>query len=327
MLETISAPAPAGQRRATVFSCTVVIVSWNTRELLAQCLHSLGGTHVSNGYAGASYRIVVVDNASTDGSAEMVRVDFPSVQLVANVENVGFARANNQAIRLTNSDYVLLLNPDTIVQAHAIQTLVDFLEATPRVGAAGADLRNTDGSQQESCFPEPSLSRELWRLLHLDSIQRYAEYSTREWTPPQAYPVDVVQGTCLLLRRAALEEICLLDEDYFIYSEEVDLCTRLRRAGWSVYWVPAARIVHLGGQSTRQQASRMFLKLYEGKVKFFRKHRGSQAATMYKFVVLLASLCRLLISPLILFEQADRRTCHSALVWKYLRLIGSLARM
>jgi GT2 family glycosyltransferase len=309
--------APRGQA-----SCSIVIVSWNTRELLAQCLESLRNTHDPETHA---YEVVVVDNDSKDGSPELIRARFPWVHLIANSENVGFARANNQAIRMTTADYVLLLNPDTIVQPNAVRALMEFMEHNPGAGAAGANLRNPDGTQQDSCFPEPSLRREIWRLLHLDAIYPYSQYVTRKWQPPRVYPVDVVQGTCALFRRAALDEVGTLDEDYFIYSEEVDLCTRLRKAGWTIHWVPAARIIHFGGQSTRQCAEEMFLRLYHSKITYFRKHGGPRAATAYKLILLAASLWRLCLAPVALLVRRQRRAEHLRLTANYWKLVRDMA--
>ena len=313
---------------------SIIIVNWNTRDLLAQCLESVISSQVSVARHKAAdlttddwlltTEIFVVDNASTDGSAQMVPERFPQVHLIENRDNVGFARANNQVIRETTGRYVLLLNPDTEVQPGALETLLRFMDGSPEAGAAGARLLDSDGTLQPSCHPAPTLSREFWRLFHLDALWPYACYHMAGWDPNTAREVDVVQGACLILRREVLDQVGLLDEDYFIYSEEVDLCHRLRQHGWKVCWVPQAVVVHYGGQSTCQMAAAMFLRLYRGKVLYFRKRHGWLAAQVYKLILLAAALTRLLLSPLAWMERPPQRQRHLALAGNYRRLVMAL---
>jgi GT2 family glycosyltransferase len=295
---------------------SIVIVSWNTRDLLRRCLASVAAE--ADGFRPDGVETVVVDNGSTDGSAAMVRTDFPGTRLLTNLENVGFARANNQGIRVARGAYLLLLNPHTEIFPGALRALVDFLESEPRAGAAGACLVNPDGSLQPSAYPAPALSRELWRLLHLDALLARSKYPLTAWAASPPRPVEVVQGAALLLRRAALDDIGLLDEDYFMYTEEVDVCFRLARAGWLIYWVPQARVLHHGGQSTRQVAAEMFLRLYESKVVFFRKHYGRRTTFLYKVLLLLVSL------PRIALGWMQPGTQGRALSANYLRLVKAL---
>jgi len=301
---------------------SIIIVNWNTRDLLAQCLQSVYA-HPPEG----EFEVWVVDNASTDGSAEMVRERFPQARLIRNAENVGFARANNQAIRQSSGRYVLLLNPDTEVKPGALETLVQFMDAHPEAGAAGARLLNPDGTLQSSCHPFPTLGREFWRLFHLDALRLCACYEMARWDPETLRPVDVVQGACVILRRKALDQVGLLDEDYFIYTEEVDLCYRLRQGGWRIYWAPQATVVHYGGQSTRQMPAEMFLRLYESKLLYFRKHHSRQAARAYKLILLAAATARLLLSPLAWLERPPQRQQHLALARCYRRLVRTLPEM
>lgn len=308
---------------------SVVIVSWNTRELLSRCLASLlseSGDEHSRGIQSTT-EILVVDNASDDGSADRVRERFPQVRLIANISNVGFAAGCNQAIRVAGGQYVVLLNPDAQVEPAALAALAGFMEAHPEAGAAAPMLVDADGAPQVSCSPEPTLRRELWRLFHLDGVRPFAVYPMHRWPTDQAREVDVAQGACLLLRRTALDRVGLLDERFFIYSEEVDLCQRLRRADWKVYWFPVARVLHHGGQSTRQAAPAMFLRLYQGKILYFRKHRGAAAARVYKVILSAAALGRLLISPLAWLEPPARRQRHQLLAGYYERLLRALPGM
>ena len=254
----------------------------------------------------------------------MVREGFPDVHIIENDENLGFARANNQAIPRSTGRYILLLNPDTEVAPGALETLVRFMDDCHQVGAAGPRLIDSDGTLQLSCHPEPTLAREFWRLFHLDTLRAYSRYPSSRWQTDVPIEVDAVQGACMILRRAALDYTGLLDEDYFIYSEEVDLCTRLRRRGWMIFWVPGSIVMHIGGQSTRQVAAAMFLRLYQAKVLYFRKHGASGAATVYKIILAASALGRLSISPLAWLESPARRRAHLMLIARYWQLLWSL---
>ena len=301
---------------------SIIIVSWNTAQFLENCLVSiLANTPTS------SCEIWVVDNASTDDSPRMVREMFPQVHLIENQENVGFARANNQAIQRCAGKYILLLNPDTLVTYGALQALVEFLDKHLEAGAAGARILNPDGSLQISSHPRPTLSRELWRLFHLDSLSPYGEYPMTKWETNRVYEVDALMGSCLLLRKEVLAQVGFLDEDYFMYSEEVDLCYKIQRAGWRLLWVPQAKVVHFGGQSTKQVPTEMFLNLYHGKIKFFRKHSGWLSAQIYKMILMIAALSRLLLAPFVIFEHSSHRQKYLTLLERYRRLILSLPKM
>ena len=192
---------------------SIVIVSWNTALLLENCLASILANPPTS-----PIETWVVDNASTDNSPEMVRERFPQMRLIENRVNVGFARANNQAIQHCTGKYVLLLNPDTLVSSGALQALVDFLNKHPETGAVGARLLNPDGSLQISSDPRPTLSRELWRLFHFDALLPYAVYPPSKWETNRPQEVDVLMGACLMVRKEVLYQVGFLDEDYFIYS-------------------------------------------------------------------------------------------------------------
>ncbi len=300
----------------------VVIVSWNTRALLKECL-----TALFNSLADISpeeLRVWVADNASTDGSLEMVAREFPEVITIANVQNLGFAGGNNQAIRMGTAPYVLLLNPDTEIQAGGLDTLYNYLETHPKAGVAGSRLLNPDGSLQPAAFPFPTIRRELWRLLYLDKIAKYGVYPLNDWATDEVHKVGYVQGASMLVRRTCLDQVGLFDENYFMYSEEVDLCYRITLAGWDIYWVPQSQVIHYGGQSTRQVAQKMFLCLYQSKLLFFRKNYGRGSALLYKIVLFLASLFRMLLKPLAYFESGERKLRHIQLAENYRLLLNQL---
>jgi N-acetylglucosaminyl-diphospho-decaprenol L-rhamnosyltransferase len=275
-------------------SLSVIIVNWNTRELLAQCLRSVDGSVDTLGRS--NVQTLVVDNASTDGSAPMVQERFPWVEVIANAENVGFARANNQGIQSSSGRYVVLLNSDTEVHPGALEALVRFMEATPGAGVCGPKLVNADGSLQASCHPTLTPGREFWRLIFLDRIWQRATYDQSRWRSETAHQVEVIKGACLCLRRAALDQVGLLDEQYFMYTEEMDLCYRLAQAGWEPWWVPSAVVTHHGEASSRQVAEEMYIQLYRSKVQFHRKFGGARQADRFKRLVWLAYVPRLAIA-------------------------------
>jgi GT2 family glycosyltransferase len=298
---------------------SIIIVSWNVRDYVIRCLSSIFAHPPA-----CTFEVWVVDNVSTDGTPEQVRSEFPHVHLINSQTNVGFAGGNNQAIRQSTGRYVLLLNPDTEVRPGALTALVEYLEAHPRTGAVGPRLLNPDGSLQVSCFPFPTLGRELWRLFHLDALRPVSQYAMHQWPLSAPRAVDVIQGACLALRRETLDQTGLLDEAYFIYTEEVDLCYRIQRAGWSLFCLPYAEVVHHGGQSTQQAATRMFLNLYKSKLQYFRKHRGAGAARLYKLILLTAALARLGLTAFTWLEAAPRRERHLKLAGNYVHLLKAL---
>jgi len=298
---------------------SIIIVNWNTKTLLADCIES-----VYTSPPEGEFDIWVVDNSSIDDSSDMVRERFPEVNLIDNEENIGFARANNQALRKCKGKYVLLLNPDTVVKTGAIAEMADFLDHTPEAGMAGAQLINPDGSLQTSAFPLPTLFREFWRMFHLDYLINVANYPMEEWRLDSAREVDTLLGACMLIRREALDQFGLFDADYFIYSEEVDLCARLKESGWHLYWVPDAVVVHYGAQSTQQVAEEMFIRLYEGKIIYFRKHRTRITVIAYKLILILATISRLILTPFALIENPMERDKHLILSRNYRRLLWSL---
>ena len=291
----------------TICNLSIVIVNWNTRELLAECLRSVVSSQlpvVSGQSSDVSYQSTrtdncqlttetfVIDHASTDGSTAMVRERFPWVHLIENRENVGFARANNQGIALATGRCVLLLNPDTEVHPGALAALVAFMDAHPRAGACGARLLNSDGSLQPACHPMLTPGREFWRLLFLDRLWPRATYRMARWDAVTPRRIEVIKGACLLLRREALAQVGPLDDSYFMYTEEVDLCYRLAQAGWTLWYVPAAVVTHHGEGSSRQARETMYIQLYRSKVQFFRKFGGERRARRFKRLLWLAYLPR-----------------------------------
>ena len=278
----------------------VIVVSWNTRELLAECLASVVETA-----CGLDVQIVVVDNGSSDGSREMLRAQFPAVRLIANAENVGFARANNQAIDATDAPYVLMLNSDAALCPGALAHLLTCI-AAPRAGLVGAQLRYPDGAFQFSHARFPTLGREALILTGLGRVLRGSWYpSLGAEVEAGARVVDWVGGACMLARREALRAVGGFDEGYFFYGEEVDLCYTLRRAGWDVWYEPAAVVIHRGAGSARRLATREAL-LYRSRRRFFHKHYGAASARLLAAVLYLVTPPKIVVHGLLRHVSAGR---------------------
>ena len=243
---------------------SVVIVSYNVCQLLDECLHS-----VERALEGIEGDIWVVDNRSTDGTVETLRPRHPQVHFIANQENVGFARANNQAIRLSEAEYVLLLNPDTVVYEPTIKGCLDFMDAHPEAGGAGVRMLTRGGQpapESRRAIPTPWVS-----MLKMLGFTRRYYMSHLSWDRPGR--IEVISGAYCLLRRKALDQIGMLDEDFFMYGEDIDLSFRLLKGGWQNWYLPYD-IVHYKGESTQKTSFRYVHVFYQAMLIFFRKHYG-----------------------------------------------------
>jgi N-acetylglucosaminyl-diphospho-decaprenol L-rhamnosyltransferase len=279
----------------------VVTVSYNTRDLLADSLESVFAGLVRSGLAG---EVWVVDNASTDGSAGMVRERFPAARLIAHDDNLGFAAGNNLALSRLGLQsppssrpgsapeaaisapsgarekprHVLFLNPDTRITGDALGAMVRFLDETPRAGAVGARLVHGDGSFQHSAFAFPGLRQiffDFFPLHHrLFDSRLNGRYPRRLYESGQPFAVDHPLGAALMIRADTLAQVGNFDERFFMYCEEIDLCRRIKAADWEIYCLPQAVIVHLEGRSTRQSPDRMFVALWRSRFLMFEKHEG-----------------------------------------------------
>ena len=303
----------------TIYTVSIVIVNWNTRDLLQKCLASIYSN--SSNWA---LEVWVVDNASTDKSAEMIKQHFPSVNVIENPENIGFAQANNQAIRCSDAQFVLLLNPDTELMPGTLEKMLAFIQTHPKVGAVGPRVLNPDHTLQISCYPVPTLAREFWRLLHLDKIRAFGIYDMENWETNTFRRVEVLLGACILFRKETLDDVGLLSEDYFMYTEEVDICYRLGQKQWEIYWIPDAKIIHYGGQSTGQVSRQMFIHLYLSKLLFFKKNYGKVSAFIYKLILLITSLIRLSFTPLAYLSRSPQREIRLELAHNYSQLVKAI---
>jgi len=267
---------------------SVIVVSYNTRDLLRDCLASVEAT-----MGGLSYEVIVVDNASADGSAAMVAAMFPRARLIVNDVNRGFAAANNQAFAVMRGRYALLLNSDAVLTPRAALFLFDFMENHPEAAMACGQLLNADGTKQNSIAAFPS-------LLTLTLNMPLLEYLFPRRFPSKRYehegPVEVDSGigACLMVRRSAMDRVGWFDEDYFFFFEETDWAYRMRRAGYKVYHVPQARIYHLQGQSVGHRLPSR-IAFYKARYHYFRKWHGP----LYYLAVRVVVFCRLLVDFLL----------------------------
>ncbi len=266
---------------------SIVIVSWNTRDLLAQCLESVA-ENVGTWERG-NVETFVVDNASSDGSAAMVRERFPWVHLIENRENVGFARANNQAIRQSSDKYVLLLNSDAMLTPGAAQAMVAFMESHPSAGICSVRITFPDGRPQFCYGNFPSLWNEFKSLF---GMHRWDLSVWDRLNEPMR--VDWVSGACLMARHDVLDEIGCLDETIFMFGEEVDLCFRAHQANWETYIVPAPPVIHVRAGSTGSYSSKRTLALYNGKSYYARKHLGRSQEIIIHAMILLSAILKLI---------------------------------
>jgi hypothetical protein len=258
--------------------------------------------------------IIVIDNASTDGSAEAVAQEFPSVLLIRNANNNGFAVANNQGIKKATGKYLLLLNPDTLLIEDAITPLFEFMEHHPEAGIAGCKILNQDGSLQPSYFPFLNLAMLSWIALFLDRLIPL-NYINGKWVvgsrmPQTPFRVQRLLGAFLFVRREVFQKVGLMDEGYFLFCEEEDFCYRAYRQGWAIYCFPQARIIHLGGKSAAQNRPATVIHANASRVRFFSKHYGIVTELLFRVIWLFALLVRM---PSVLkLPSSERRAMINA---------------
>lgn len=252
---------------------SIIIVNWNTKDKLKNCLIS-----IYEQASGFTYEVIVVDNASGDGSADMVKRKFPEVILLQNDENKGFAAANNRGIAVSGGRYVLLLNSDTVILDNAIAKTIVFADNHPEAAVVGCKVLNSDETLQQTCFMFPSLLNMFLSSTYLYKLFPRSEFFGREqmtwWDRDDIHEVDVVTGCFMLVRREAIEQVGLLDERFFMYGEETDWCYRFKQAGWKVVFTPVGQIIHFGGVSSSKMAAGKTLQLRGAILQFMAKHHS-----------------------------------------------------
>jgi GT2 family glycosyltransferase len=256
---------------------SIVIVNWNTRGLLQDCLASVHAGLGAGLGAGLSAEVIVVDNASEDGSPEMVAAEFPRALLIRNAENRGFAAANNQGFSAARGRHVLLLNSDTVVHGDVLARSVAWLDAHGQVGAMGCRVLNTDGTVQLTCSMYPSILNQFLQASGLWKLGRprfFGRFLMTDWARDSEREVDTISGCYMLVRARVIDEVGPLDEAFFFFGEETDWCRRMRDAGWKLMFAPVGEITHHGSASVKKLNHRRDVMLTGAKVRLHRKHGG-----------------------------------------------------
>lgn len=302
---------------------SICIVNWNTRELLSECLKSI---HEKT--SGLTYEIIVVDNDSKDGSAEMVKKEFPDCKIIES-ENIGFARGNNKAVKEAKGNYILYLNPDTQLVTNALYGMLRFLEDNNDFGAVGCKLINPNGSIQYTCastFPTPF--NVMCYLFFLNRIfPKSKMFSSDEldyWDHQNSTNIDCLSGACIMIRKDIVDRIGGFDENTFMYSEDIDLCFRILKHGWKIYYLSDEVIIHYQGSATKKKSNTNFsiLMMKQANYYFFHKHYGRANARLFRLITAIGSLSRIffaiLLFPIITLKIIDRDIDFSIVLDKYL---------
>ncbi len=262
---------------------SILIVNWNVRDLLRECLRSIAA-----GQGNLTLELIVVDSASADGSADMVATEFPWVTLIRCAENVGFPRGNNIALARARGRALLLLNPDTVIVGNALPTLLAYLDAHPDVGVVGPQLLNPDASVQSSRRRFPTVLTGYFESTWLQGLAPglLRRYYALDLPDDASADVDWLMGACLLVPRAVYEQVGGLDEGYFMYSEELDWCRRIKATGRRVVYYPAAQVIHHAGQSSDQAITARHVNFQRAKLRYYRKYHGRAAAAALRLFLL-----------------------------------------
>ena len=264
---------------------SICIVSFKARDLLQESLRSIYAT-----IGKLSFEIIVVDNSSEDGTVEMLKSEFPTVQLIVNDENTGYTRPNNQAMRVSKGRYLVIINPDTLVKPGAFEALAAFLDSHPEAGIVGPKVLNRDGTLQKQCRRSEARPWDafcyfsgLSRLYPHD--KRFSGYLMTYLDEDLTHEAQAVSGSCMMIRREVIEQIGFLDEDFFAYQEDSDFCRRARLAGWKIYYNPAAQIVHFAGEGgSGVQPFRSIYVWHRSYYLYYRKHFAKDYFFLFNWV-------------------------------------------
>ena len=307
---------------------TIAILNWNVSDLLAGCLRSLPAA-CGAWWEASEVEVMVVDNASTDDSVQMVRRDFQGVRVIALAENIGFSAGNNVGLRASQGEYILFLNPDVIAHPLSIAALCDYMDTHPEVGIAGPRLLNADGTTQSSRRRFPTFATALIESTPLQSVfpnaQALRRFHVLDRSDEEEQYVDWLSGAALMCRRAALEQAGPFDPGYFMFSEEVDLCRRVADAGWRVAYVPQAKITHYGGGSTDQAVPARHINFNTSKARYLRIHEGGEAGRLVR-LYMLATYAAQAASEAAKWALGHKREMRGQRISTYIQVLGSRLR-
>ncbi len=271
---------------------SIIVVNYNTGNLLKECIESIKKNALN-----ISYEIIVIDNNSSDNSVDLIKNRFENLEIIINKINVGFARANNQGIKKSKGRYILLLNPDTVILPDCLKKMMKFMDDHPGAGVAGCKVLNPNGTLQLACrrsFPAPSIS--FYRLTGLSRLfpksKTFARYNLTYQNPDVVREVDAVSGSFMMIIRKAMNEVGMLDEQFFMYGEELDLCFRIKEKGWKVYYVPDARIIHYKGSSSQQRKRKAVIDFHKAMYIFHKKHYANHTFFLLNWLIILGITLR-----------------------------------
>lgn len=287
---------------------SVIIVSWNVKAFLLECIRSILLQRLT-----VPVEIIVVDNGSSDGSPEAVKKSFPNVQLICNKENYGFAKANNIGIKTSQGDYLFLINSDVIVHEGCFDKMISYMTTHPEIGILSPKIVDSKGQVQRSCMGYPSLWNTFSRAMALDSLfpksKLFGSQLLTYWGHNEIRSVEVINGCFWMLRRSAIEHVGLLDENFFIYGEDIDWCRRFYERGWKLVFFPDAKVTHYGGASSANAPARFYLEQQRAKYQYWTKHHSRLASTVFLLINLLHHAARfageIAVYPLMRAKRID----------------------
>jgi GT2 family glycosyltransferase len=290
---------------------SIIIVSWNAKRYVEECLDSLSRQTLN-----ISVEVIVVDNASSDDTPEMIRQQFPHVALIRNADNVGFAKANNIGIRLAKGMYLCLINSDVNIPPECLQTIYDFMEKHPTVGVAGPQMLTAEGIVARSYMRFPTVWNCLWGALSLDRVfkenRMVGSVLMRDFDGGRTTDVDVLNGWFLVVRRRALDLVGLLDERFFMYGEDIDWSYRFHNAGWRRVYFAGACALHYGGASSKSESRRFYIQKHKAGLQYWRKHHSRASILGYWLTIFLHHVIRCGGYSLIyLFRHGDQSAVAS----------------
>lgn len=275
---------------------SIVIVNYNTKDLLKQTIES-----VINNTKGIEYEIWVVDNSSKDGSVEMVQEEFKSVKLIASKENLGFPKGNNVAIKKATGRYILLLNSDTKVIGDNLQHCVSYMDQHEEIGALGCKVELPDGTLDHACkrgFPTPEAS--LYYFLKLNKImknkRKYGAYTASYLGEDEIGEVDALMGAFMMIPRTVIDKVGMLDEEFFMYGEDIDWCYRIKEAGYKIMYYPKEKIIHYKGSSSKKKKAKTTYEFHRAMILFYRKHYNDKYNIFIKILVYIGVALRMILS-------------------------------
>jgi len=284
---------------------SVIVVNWNTKKLLQNCLES-----VYKFTRGIDFELIVVDNASKDGSQAMVKKKFPQVKLLSNKGNLGYSKANNQGIRIAKGKYVLLLNSDTYLMENSFKKLLEKADSIENLGVLGPKLLNRDKSIQQSVGFFPNLPQVFWWMTFIDDLPGGTLLKPYHVDHDSFYKnehnVDWITGAAFLIPKKVIGEVGMFDEEIFMYGEDVDWCYRIKKAGFKVLYSPATKLVHIGRGSANQVSKNAILGEYKGLIYFYKKHRGFLSLQLLRLLLKIGALARIAVFGILGRKEASK---------------------